>query len=62
LKKIPELKAKKVIDHIHHNCYDSTFVYTLVVADGHDCVVVDIDGNEFLDFTSNIGSSLSRFE
>jgi len=57
LKKIPGLNAKKVIDNIHHNCYDSTFVYPLVVADGHDCVVVDIDGNEFLDFTSNIGSS-----
>ena len=57
MKKIPGVKAKKIIDIIRRNAYDSTYMYPLVVADGHDCVIKDVDGNEFLDFTSNIGSS-----
>ncbi len=38
------------------NCYDSTFTYPLVIADGQGCTVRDVDGNTFLDFTSNIGA------
>ena len=37
--------------------YCSTYSYPLVIKDGHDCFINDIDGTEFLDFTSNIGSS-----
>ncbi len=57
MEKIPGARAKKIIDTIKKNSYDSTYVYPLVAADGHDCVIMDVDGNEFLDFTSNIGSS-----
>jgi len=32
-------------------------MYPLVIADGHDYMIKDIDGHEFLDFTSHIGSS-----
>lgn len=38
------------------NCYDSTFTYPLVVDGGQGCVIRDSDGNQFLDFTSNIGA------
>src|SRR5919198_1399878 len=38
------------------NCYDSTFTYPLVIADGSGSFLYDVDGNSFLDFTSNIGS------
>ena len=55
--KIPGLKAKRVISIIKQNCYDSTFVYPLVIANGKGCIIEDIDGNKFLDFTSNVGSS-----
>ncbi len=57
MEKIPGARAKKIIDIIKKNSYDSTYMYPLVVADGHDCVIKDVDGHEFLDFTSNIGSS-----
>ncbi|GFN39023.1 MAG: putative acetylornithine aminotransferase [Marine Group I thaumarchaeote] len=57
MEKIPGTRAKKIIDTIRRNSYDSTYVYPLVVADGHDCVIKDVDGNEFLDFTSNVGAS-----
>ncbi|HJU13417.1 MAG TPA: aminotransferase class III-fold pyridoxal phosphate-dependent enzyme [Candidatus Nitrosotalea sp.] len=38
------------------HAYDSTFMYPLVIANGHDCIIEDLDGNRFLDFTSNIGA------
>ncbi len=53
---LPGPKAKKVIDIIKKNSYNSTFMYPLVIANGHDCIIEDVDGNEFLDFTSNIGA------
>ena len=55
--KIPGLKAKRVISVIKQNCYDSTFVYPLVIANGKGCIIEDIDGNKFLDFISNVGAS-----
>ena len=48
--------AKTVIDIMKRNCYDSTFTYPLVIADGDSSFLRDVDGNCFLDFTSNIGS------
>ena len=36
--------------------YNSTFVYPLVIKDGQGCYIEDIDGEQYLDFTSNISS------
>ena len=52
----PGPAARKVIETLKSNCYDSTFTYPLVISNGFGCVLTDPDGNEFLDFTSNIGS------
>jgi 4-aminobutyrate aminotransferase len=53
---IPGPKATKIINIIKELSYDSTFIYPLVIANGHNCVIKDVDGNAFLDFTSNIGT------
>jgi 4-aminobutyrate aminotransferase len=53
---LPGPKAAKVIEVLKKNCYDSTFTYPLVIDGGHDCIIRDSDGNQFLDFTSNIGA------
>ncbi len=53
----PGRNATRVIDIISKNCYDSTFTYPLVISNGDGCMLEDVDGNRFLDFTSNIGSS-----
>jgi 4-aminobutyrate aminotransferase len=52
----PGPAARRIIDIIKRNCYYSTFTYPLVIADGRGCLIQDVDGNLFLDFTSNIGS------
>jgi 4-aminobutyrate aminotransferase len=52
----PGPAARRIIDTMKKNCYDSTFTYPLVIADGRGSFLQDIDGNTFLDFTSNIGS------
>lgn len=52
----PGPAARQVIDTMRRNCYDSTFTYPLVIADGTGSFLQDVDGNTFLDFTSNIGS------
>jgi 4-aminobutyrate aminotransferase len=54
--KIPGHNARRVIDIMKKHTYDSTFMYPLVIANGHDCIIEDLDGNQFLDFTSNIGA------
>lgn len=54
---LPGQIASDVISTMKKNCYDSTFTYPLVIAGGGSgCVVKDVDGNSFLDFTSNIGA------
>ena len=53
---IPGPKATKLVDEFKKITYDSTFTYPLVIKTGRGCEIVDIDGIEFLDFTSNIGS------
>ncbi|MCS6767421.1 MAG: aminotransferase class III-fold pyridoxal phosphate-dependent enzyme [Candidatus Nitrosocaldus sp.] len=53
----PGHKAQAVIDRMASNCYNSTFVYPLVIEDGEGCYIRDVDGNVYLDFTSNIGAS-----
>jgi 4-aminobutyrate aminotransferase len=52
----PGPAARRIIDVVKRNCYDSTFAYQLVIADGSGSFLHDVDGNSFLDFTSNIGS------
>ncbi len=52
----PGPAARRVIDVMKRNCYDSTFTYPLVIAGGNGSFLHDVDGNSFLDFTSNIGS------
>ena len=52
----PGPTARRIIDVINKNCYDSTFTYPLVIANGSGSFLQDVDGNSFLDFTSNIGS------
>lgn len=37
--------------------YDSTFCYNLVIRNGEGCIIEDIDGNKYIDFTSNIAAS-----
>ncbi len=54
--KLPGPNARKIIERMKRHAYDSTFVYPLVIANGHDCILEDPDGNQFLDFTSNIGA------
>jgi len=53
---IPGIKATSVIDSITNTSYNSTYTYPLVIKTGKGCMLEDIDGNKFLDFTSNIGS------
>ncbi len=53
---IPGPKAMRVIDTMKKHAYDSTFMYSLVVSHGHNCTIEDVDGNKYLDFTSNIGA------
>jgi 4-aminobutyrate aminotransferase len=53
---IPGPRARKLVDEFKNITYDSTFAYPLVIKTGRGCVIEDIDGIEFLDFTSNIGS------
>ncbi len=53
---IPGPKATKLVDEFKKLAYDSTFTYPLVIKTGGGCVIKDVDGIEFLDFTSNIGS------
>jgi 4-aminobutyrate aminotransferase len=52
----PGPAARRIIDVVKRNCYDSTFTYPLVIGDGSGSFLHDVDGNSFLDFTSNIGS------
>jgi 4-aminobutyrate aminotransferase len=52
----PGPMATKIINIIKGISYNSTFTYPLVIANGHDSIIEDVDGNTFLDFTSNIGT------
>jgi 4-aminobutyrate aminotransferase len=53
---IPGKTATTVIDSISRTSYDSTYTYPLVIKTGEGCLLEDVDGNKFLDFTSNIGA------
>lgn len=52
----PGPKAERVISSMKKHCLESTFTYPLVISNGEGCYIQDVDGNLFLDFTSNIGA------
>jgi 4-aminobutyrate aminotransferase len=54
--RINNSKTLQIIKKFKRLTYCSTYTYPLVIKGGHECFINDIDGNEFLDFTSNIGS------
>jgi 4-aminobutyrate aminotransferase len=56
MSKISGPRAARIVKEFKKIAYDSTFTYPLVIKTGRGCVIEDIDGIEFLDFTSNIGS------
>jgi 4-aminobutyrate aminotransferase len=56
MSKISGPRASRIVEEFKKIVYDSTFTYPLVIKTGRGCVIEDIDGIEFLDFTSNIGS------
>jgi 4-aminobutyrate aminotransferase len=49
-------KSLSIVKKIHKLAYNSTFVYPLVIKSGQGCYLEDIDGKQYLDFTSNIAS------
>ncbi|MDW0273229.1 MAG: aminotransferase class III-fold pyridoxal phosphate-dependent enzyme, partial [Nitrososphaeraceae archaeon] len=59
--KIPGPKAARIVKEFKKLSYDSTFTYPLVIKTGSGCQMEDVDGNKFLDFTSNIGSCPLRY-
>lgn len=49
-------KSLSIVKKINKLVYNSTFVYPLVIKDGQGCYLEDVDGEQYLDFTSNIAS------
>ena len=49
-------KSILIVKKIKKLAYNSTFVYPLVIKNGQGCYLEDIDGKQYLDFTSNIAS------
>jgi len=52
----PGPQAQSIIEIMNRNCCNSTFTYPLVISGGEGCIIQDVDGNSFLDFSSNIGT------
>ncbi len=55
-KSLPGPNARRIINIMKNHSYNSTFMYSLVISRGENCTIEDVDGNRFLDFTSNIGA------
>ena len=49
-------KSLSIINKLNNLVYNSTFVYPLVIKGGKGCYIEDVDGERYLDFTSNIAS------
>jgi 4-aminobutyrate aminotransferase len=49
-------KSLSIVKKINKLAYNSTFVYPLVIKKGQGCYLESIDGDQYLDFTSNIAS------
>jgi len=55
-KEIPGVIARNIVKRTQKACVKTTFAYPLVVKNGYGCYLEDVDGNRFLDFTSNVCS------
>ncbi|MGI0052043.1 MAG: aspartate aminotransferase family protein [Nitrososphaeraceae archaeon] len=53
---IMKKKSLSIINKLNKLSYNSTFVYPLVIRGGQGCYLEDVDGEQYLDFTSNIAS------
>ena len=53
---IMKKKSLSIINKLNKLSYNSTFVYPLVIKGGQGCYLEDVDGERYLDFTSNIAS------
>lgn len=53
---IMKKKSLSIINKLNKLSYYSTFVYPLVIRGGQGCYLEDVDGERYLDFTSNIAS------
>lgn len=49
-------KSLSIINKLNTLVYNSTFVYPLVIKGGQGCYIEDVDGEKYMDFTSNIAS------
>ena len=49
-------KSSSIINKLNTLVYNSTFVYPLVIKGGQGCYIEDVEGEQYLDFTSNIAS------
>ena len=55
--KMPCTKASALVNEIHKYIVPSTHPYPLVIRGGNGCYLQDIDGNWFLDFSSQVSST-----
>jgi len=55
-KQIPGVIARDIVKRTQKVCVKTTFAYPLVIKNGYGCHIEDVDGNHFLDFTSNVCS------
>jgi 4-aminobutyrate aminotransferase len=55
-KEIPGIIARNIVKRTQRACVKTTFAYPLVVKNGYGSYLEDVDGNRFLDFTSNVCS------
>jgi 4-aminobutyrate aminotransferase len=55
-KQIPGIIARNIVKRTQKVCVKTTFAYPLVIKNGYGCYLEDVDGNRFLDFTSNVCS------
>jgi len=55
-KQIPGIIARDIVKRTQKVCVKTTFAYPLVIKNGYGCHLEDVDGNHFLDFTSNVCS------
>jgi len=53
---IPGKLASGIVNKSKKILVNTTFAYPLVIASGYGCYLEDLDGNRFIDFTSNVCS------
>jgi 4-aminobutyrate aminotransferase len=55
--RLPGPKAKRIVSDVKKHCVPGTFIYPLAIKDGKGSYIQDVDGNWFLDFTTQVCSS-----